>query len=36
MNPYSRTGIHALREQDEISDAEQGFMMGYLDACDEE
>jgi len=36
MNPYSRTGITRLREQDEISDEELGFMIGYLDACDEE
>jgi len=33
---YPRDWINQLREDDEISDEEQGFMIGYLDACEEE
>jgi len=36
MSPYSKFNIELLQEFDEISPEEQGFMLGYLDACEEE
>ncbi len=36
MSPYSKSNIELLQQFDEISPEEQGFMLGYLDACEEE